>query len=110
MFKNKSIGSIAFRDQYSDYKSDSMRQKFKPGNYIPAIKWLIKNKNFIFVNHNKNFNKYFNKIKGVINLSEVTNSKKEFYYMNLFLYHINDLFISLFLDRIYLRSYSIKIC
>lgn len=94
VFKNKSIGSIAFRDQYTDYKSDSIRQKFKPGNYIPAIKWLIKNKNFIFVNHNKNFNKYFNKIKGVINLSEVTNSKKEFYYMNLFLYHINDLFIS----------------
>ena len=94
LIKDKQIASIAFRDQYSNYKSDKMRQNFRVNNYIPAIKWLIDERNYIFVNHNRNFNKYFKNIDGVINLSEVMDNKKDYYYMNLYIYHVNKLFIS----------------
>ena len=89
----KKIGSISLRDKVSDYKSDDLRQINNPNNYVSGVKWLIKNKNYIFFNHNPNYDKYFNNIKEVINLSVVKN-KLEFYRLNLYIYSINDLFIS----------------
>ncbi len=89
----KNIGSISLRDKVSKYMSDDLRQINNPKNYVHGVKWLIKNKNYIFFNHNPNYDNYFKNIKGVINLSIVKN-KLEFYRLNIYIYSINKLFIS----------------
>lgn len=89
----RNIGSISLRDKVSNFRSDDLRQINNPKNYADGVKWLIKNKNFIFFNHNPNYDKYFTKINGVINLSVVKN-KLEFNLLNLYIYSINKLFIS----------------
>ena len=92
--RKSKLGSVIFRNVFSNQQDDVLRGIFKPENYIEGLKWLIKYKNYIFINHNKNYDHIFKSIKGIINLSEITNNQKEFELLNLYICCISNLFVA----------------
>jgi putative glycosyltransferase (TIGR04372 family) len=88
------LGSIIFRNNFSNHQDDVLRSMFKPKNYIAGLKWLIRFKKYTFINHNKNYDHIFKSTNGIVNLSEITNNRKEFDLLNLYLCYVSNLFLA----------------